>query len=149
MEFRMDTMSRINEKFNKMSKGHKKIASFIIDHYEQAAFMTAAKLGSTVGISESTVVRFAYALGYEGYPEFQEDLADWVKNKLNSVQKIGTKYGKSTQSEILTSVLTADMDKISDTIEHVDPHAFETAVDTILAAKTCLLYTSPSPRDLS
>lgn len=135
MEFRMDTMSRINEKFNKMSKGHKKIASFIIDHYEQAAFMTAAKLGSTVGISESTVVRFAYALGYEGYPEFQEDLADWVKNKLNSVQKIGTKYGKSTQSEILTSVLTADMDKISDTIEHVDPHAFETAVDTILAAK--------------
>ena len=131
MEFRMDTMSRINEKFNKMSKGHKKIASFIIDHYEQAAFMTAAKLGSTVGISESTVVRFAYALGYEGYPEFQEDLADWVKNKLNSVQKIGTKYGKSTQSEILTSVLTADMDKISDTIEHVDPHAFETAVDTI------------------
>lgn len=136
MEFRMDTMSRINEKFNKMSKGHKKIASFIIDHYEQAAFMTAAKLGSTVGISESTVVRFAYALGYVGYPEFQEDLADWVKNKLNSVQKIGTKYGKSTQSEILTSVLTADMDKISDTIEHVDPHAFETAVDTILAAKT-------------
>ena len=136
MEFRMDTMSRINEKFNKMSKGHKKIASFIIDHYEQAAFMTAAKLGSTVGISESTVVRFAYALGYDGYPEFQEDLADWVKNKLNSVQKIGTKYGKSTQSEILTSVLTADMEKISDTIEHVDPNAFETAVDTILAART-------------
>lgn len=136
MEFRMDTMSRINEKFNKMSKGHKKIASFIIDHYEQAAFMTAAKLGSTVGISESTVVRFAYALGYDGYPEFQEDLADWVKNKLNSVQKIGTKYGKSTQSEILTSVLTADMEKIGDTIEHVDPNAFETAVDTILAART-------------
>lgn len=135
MELKYDTMSRINEKFNKMSKSHKKIATYIIDHYEQAAFMTAAKLGDTVGISESTVVRFAYALGYEGYPQFQEDLADWVKNKLNSVQKIGTKYGKSTQSEILTSVLNSDMEKISDTIEHVDPHAFETAVDIILEAK--------------
>ncbi len=135
MEFRIDVMSQINEKFAKMSKGHKKIATFIMDHYEQAAFMTAAKLGDTVGISESTVVRFAYALGYEGYPEFQDALADWVKNKLNSVQKIGAKYGKSTQSEILTSVLTADMEKISDTIEHVDPHAFETAVDSILSAR--------------
>lgn len=135
MEYKIDTMSRINEKFNKMSKGHKKIATFIIDHYEQAAFMTAAKLGTTVGVSESTVVRFAYSLGYEGYPEFQEDLAEWVKNKLNSVQKIGVKYGKSTQSEILTSVLTSDMEKISDTIEHVDPHAFEMAVDIILEAK--------------
>ena len=135
MEYKIDTMSRINEKFNKMSKGHKKIATFIIDHYEQAAFMTAAKLGTTVGVSESTVVRFAYSLGYEGYPEFQEDLAEWVKNKLNSVQKIGVKYGKSTQSEILTSVFTSDMEKISDTIEHVDPHAFEMAVDIILEAK--------------
>lgn len=130
-----DIISRINEKYNKMSKSHKKIATFIIDHYEQAAFMTAAKLGKTVGISESTVVRFAYVLGYEGYPEFQDDLAEWVKNKLNSIQKIGAKYGKSTQSEILTSVLNADIEKIDDTIEHVDPQAFEMAVDIILNAK--------------
>lgn len=135
MDFRYDIMSRINEKFNKMSKSHKKIAVYIIDHYEQAAFMTAARLGNTVGVSESTVVRFAYTLEYEGYPEFQEDLADWVKNKLNSVQKMGTKYGKSTQSEILTSVLNADMEKISDTMEHVDSHAFETAIEIILNAE--------------
>ncbi len=135
MDTKYDTISRINEKFNKMSKSHKKIATYIIDHYEQAAFMTAAKLGKTVGISESTVVRFAYALDYEGYPEFQEALAEWVKDKLNSVQRIGAKYGKSTQSEILTSVLSADMEKINDTIEHVDPQAFETAVDIILNAK--------------
>ena len=134
MDIKYDTMSRINEKYNKMSKSHKKLAQFIMDHYEMAAFMTAAKLGATVGISESTVVRFAYNLGYEGYPEFQEDLAEWVKDKLNSVQKIGAKYGKSTQSEVLTSVLEADMKKIEDTIEHVDPHAFETAVDAILGA---------------
>lgn len=135
MDYRNDTISRINDKFNKMSKSHKKVATFILDHYEQAAFMTAAKLGATVGISESTVVRFAYCLGYEGYPEFQEALAEWVKNKLNSVQKIGAKYGKSTQSEILTSVLTADMENINSTIEHVDPQAFETAVETVLNAE--------------
>ena len=88
-----------------------------------------------MGISEATVVRFAYALDYDGYPEFQAALAEWVKNKLNSVQKIGVKYGKSTQSEILTSVLTSDMEKIDDTIEHVDPQAFEAAVDIILSAK--------------
>ena len=135
MDYRNDTISRINDKYNKMSKSHKKIATFILDHYEQAAFMTAAKLGATVGISESTVVRFAYCLGYEGYPEFQEALAEWVKNKLNSVQKIGAKYGKSTQSEILTAVLAADMENINTTIEHVDPQAFETAVETVLNAE--------------
>ena len=135
MDYRNDTISRINDRFNKMSKSHKKIATFILDHYEQAAFMTAAKLGATVGISESTVVRFAYCLGYEGYPEFQEALAEWVKNKLNSVQKIGAKYGKSTQSEILTAVLAADMENINATIEHVDPQAFETAVETVLNAE--------------
>lgn len=130
-----DTISRINERFNKMSKSHKKLATFVIDHYEQAAFMTAAKLGKAVGTSEATVVRFAYVLDYDGYPEFQEALAEWVKNKLNSVQNIGVKYGKSSQSEILNSVLRADMEKIEDTIEHVDIQAFETAVDIILSAK--------------
>lgn len=132
---RYDTISRINERFQKMSKSHKKLATFVIDHYEQAAFMTAAKLGKAVGISEATVVRFAYALDYEGYPEFQEALAEWVKTKLNSVQNIGAKYGKSSQSEILTSVLQSDIEKIEDTLEHVDLQAFETAVDIILGAK--------------
>lgn len=122
-----------------MSKGHKAIAAYISDHYDQAAFMTAAKLGETVGVSESTVVRFAMHLGYEGYPEFQNALAEWVKNKLNSVQKMGAKYGKSTQSEILTSVLSADIEKIQDTIVNLDPAAFEAAVDIILGAQTIYL----------
>lgn len=135
MDARYDTISRINERFNKLSKSHKKLATFVIDHYEQAAFMTAAKLAKAVGVSEATVVRFAYALDYEGYPEFQAALAEWVKNKLNSVQSIGAKYGNSTQSEILTSVLSADIEKIEDTIEHADPQAFEAAVDIILNAK--------------
>lgn len=118
-----------------MSKGQKAISAFIYDHYDQAVFMTAAKLGDTVGVSESTVVRYAMFIGYNGYPEFQRDLEDWVQNKINSVQKIGAKYGRSTQSEILTSVLEADIEKIQDTIQHLDPVAFETAVDIILEAR--------------
>lgn len=133
---RYDIITRINEHYGKMSKGQKAISAFIYDHYDQAVFMTAAKLGETVGVSESTVVRYATYIGYSGYPEFQRDLEDWVQNKINSVQKIGAKYGKSSQSEILTSVLQSDMEKLQDTIHNLDPVAFETAVDIILEAKT-------------
>ncbi len=135
IENRYDIITRINEHYSKMSKGQKAISAFIYDHYDQAVFMTAAKLGDTVGVSESTVVRYAMFIGYNGYPEFQRDLEDWVQNKINSVQKIGAKYGKSTQSEILTSVLESDIEKLQDTIQHLDPVAFETAVDIILEAR--------------
>ncbi|MDE7277021.1 MAG: MurR/RpiR family transcriptional regulator [Lachnospiraceae bacterium] len=135
MENRYDIITRINQYYGKMSKGQKTIANFIYDHYDQAVFMTAAKLGDTVGVSESTVVRFASYVGYSGYPEFQKDLEEWVQNKINSVQKIDAKYGRSTQSEILTSVLNADIEKITDTIDNLDPAAFETAVSIILEAK--------------
>ena len=135
LENRYDIITRINQYYGKMSKGQKTIASFIYDHYDQAVFMTAAKLGDTVGVSESTVVRFASYIGYSGYPEFQKDLEEWVQNKINSVQKIDAKYGRSTQSEIVTSVLNADIEKITDTIDNLDPAAFETAVDTILGAR--------------
>lgn len=135
MENRYDIITRINQYYGKMSKGQKTIANFIYDHYDQAVFMTAAKLGDTVGVSESTVVRFASYVGYSGYPEFQKDLEEWVQNKINSVQKIDAKYGRSTQSEIVTSVLNADIEKITDTIDNLDPAAFETAVNTILNAK--------------
>ncbi|MCX4272999.1 MAG: MurR/RpiR family transcriptional regulator [Acetatifactor sp.] len=129
-----DVLDRIREQYKGMSKGHKKIASFILEHYDQAVFMTAARLGDALRISESTVVRFAAGIGYRGYPEFQRALEECVQNKLSSVQKIDAKYGHSTQSEILTSVLTADMDKLQHTIQHLDAAAFETAVDTILGA---------------
>ena len=89
-----DIITRINAHYNSMSKSHKKIAAFIEEHYDQAVFMTAAKLGEELGISESTVVRFASGIGYEGYPEFQQALAEWVKNKLNTVQKNGGKIWK-------------------------------------------------------
>ena len=131
-----DIINLIDEKYAKMSKSHKKVARFVKEHYDQAVFMTAAKIGAILGISESTVVRFASGLGFDGFPDFQSVLADWVKNKLNTVSKMGAKYGGSSQSEILIDVLQADMEKIGDTIEQVDPIAFETAVDSIISAKT-------------
>lgn len=135
MEKNYDIISRINEHYPRMSKSQRAIAAYIEDHYDQAVFMTAAKMGQVLGISESTVVRFAASIGYDGYPEFQKGLEEWVKDKINSVQKMGVKYGGSTQSEILTSVMNADMEKIQDTIANLDPAAFETAVDTILEAE--------------
>ncbi len=131
---RNDIITRIQDRYASMSRSHKKIAAFILEHYDQAVFMTAAKLGENLGISESTAVRFAAGLGYEGYPQFQQALEVWVRSKLNTMQKMHVKYGKSTQSEILNAVLSADMDKIRDTMESLDPAAFETAVDSILEA---------------
>ncbi len=125
----------LNANYTSMSKSHKKIADFIINHYDQAVFMTAAKLGAGLDISESTVVRFAMALGYSGYPEFQKDLEECVKLKLSAVQKMEAKYGRSSQSEVLVSVLESDMEKIQHTIDNLDPASFETAMDIILNAR--------------
>lgn len=135
MENNQDFLARINEYYPRMSKGHKLVAAYIVDRYDQAVFMTAAKLGEAVGVSESTVVRFATALGYDGFPEFMKDLEEWYKSKMNSVQKIGAKYGRSSQSELLTSVLSSDIEKIEDTMENLDVNSFELAVDLILRAK--------------
>lgn len=135
MDNKQDVLVRIEEKYTSMSKSHKAIAGFIKEHYDQAVFMTAAKLGEELSISESTVVRFASGLGYEGYPEFQKALADWVKNKLSNVQKMDVKYANHSQSEILTSVLEADIEKLQDTIGNLDADAFETAVNVILGAE--------------
>ena len=136
MEKQYDVLSRMSDRYNKMSKSHKAIASYISEHYEQAVFMTAAKLGETLGISESTVVRFADRIGYDGYPEFQKALVECVKGKLSSIQKMDAKYGRSSQSEVLTSVITADIEKLQHTIDNLDPAAFESAVNTILEAET-------------
>ena len=125
----------IEERYPKMSKSHKRIADYIKEEYDQAVFMTAAKIGERLGISESTVVRFASGLGYSGFPEFQNKLAEWVKNKINVVQKVRTKYGESSQAEILQSVLNADMEKIGDTLHSLETSSFEAAVNVLLEAK--------------
>lgn len=130
-----DLTSRINECYGSLSKGQKILATYITDNYDKAVFLTAAKMGQVVGVSESTVVRFATHLGYKGYPEFQKALEEMVRNKLNSIQRMGVTYGRISQSHILETVLQSDQEKIKDTLEHIDEHAFELAVDTIIKAK--------------
>ena len=130
-----DLSNRINDAYSKLSKGQKRLATYITDNYDKAVFLTAAKLGEVVGVSESTVVRFATHLGYKGYPEFQSALEELVRNKLNSIQRMEVTYGRISQSKILETVLKSDADKIHSTLEKIDQNAFELAVDTILHAK--------------
>ena len=99
-----DLTNRINQAYSTMSKGQKLLATYISDNYDKAVFLTAARLGEVVGVSESTVVRFASHLGYKGYPEFQKALEELVRNKLNSIQRMEVTYGRISQSEILTTV---------------------------------------------
>ena len=130
-----ELIGRIEAKYEKMSKGQKRLAEYVKENYDKAVFLTAAKMGQVVGVSESTVVRFATHLGYKGYPEFQKALEEMVRNKLNSIQRMEVTYGRISQSHILETVLQSDQEKIKDTLEHIDEHAFELAVDTIIKAK--------------
>ena len=130
-----ELLNRINNHYSAMSKGQKLLATYITDNYDKAVFLTAAKMGETVGVSESTVVRFATSLGYKGYPEFQKALEELVRNKLNSIQRMEVTYGRISQSKILETVLQSDADKIKTTLEKIDHNAFDVAVSTILEAK--------------
>lgn len=130
-----ELLKKIEESYSGFSKRQKLLADYVLTNYDKAAFMTAAKLGKTVGVSESTVVRFATELGYKGYPGFQKALEELVRTKLNSIQRMEVTYGRISQSEILESVLNSDIDKIKMTLAGIDQNAFELAVDTILNAK--------------
>lgn len=127
--------NRIHERYSSMSKGQKRLATYIEDNYDKAVFLTAERLGKVVGVSESTVVRFATCLGYKGYPEFQKALEELVRNKLNSIQRMEVTYGRIGQSKILETVLQADAEKIKSTLETIDQNAFELALDIILNAR--------------
>lgn len=135
MQRQNDLIRRINESYSKLSKGQKLLANYIVEHYEKAVFLTAAKLGKIVGVSESTVVRFANELGYDGYPKLQRALEELVKNKLTSIQRVEVTSDRIDQSHVLKSVLQSDMDKIKVTLEEVDELIFDQSVETILKAK--------------
>ena len=130
-----DLLLRIEQKYYKLSKGQKQLADYVCENYDKAVFLTAAKMGECVGVSESTVVRFAMQLGYDGYPKFQKALEELVKNKLNSIQRMELTYGRVGQSEVLSKVLMSDIQNIKITMEQIDQNVFETAVETILKAK--------------
>ncbi len=128
-------LNRINARYSQMSKGQKLLSTYITDNYDKAVFLTADKLGKVVGVSESTVVRYATYLGYKGYPEFQKALEELVRNKLNSIQRMEVTYGRISQSRILESVLSSDAEKIKRTLEQINQEAFELALDMILQAE--------------
>lgn len=131
-----DVWKRIEESYQKMSKNHRKLADYIREHYDQAVFMTAARLGETLGISESTVVRFASGLGYKGYPGFQKALEACVLGQFGGNQKKAGRFGQDSQSEVVRKVFASDMEKLQDTMEQLDPDAFDAAVKNILEAET-------------
>ena len=130
-----DLLTVISEKIPGFSKGQKRIASYISEHYDRAAYLTAAKLGELVGVSESTVVRFATELGFAGYPEFQNALQKIVHNKLTSFQRIEVTNTLMGNNDILEKVLLSDADKIRRTLEEIDRTSFEAAVEAIVNAK--------------
>lgn len=131
-----DIIAKINANYKSFSKGQKRLAEYVLNNYDKAVFLSAAKLGETVGVSESTVFRFAVSLGYEGYPQFHRALEEVVKNKLNTVQKLELTNDRIHQKDVLKTVLQSDAEKIRTTMESIDPAAFEQAVDTILNAQT-------------
>lgn len=130
-----DIFDKISHQYPKFSKGQKKIADYITDNYDKAAFMTAAVLSEKVGVSCSTVVRFAVELGYDGYPVLQESLQRMVRTKLTSVQRMEVTSARMGNSDILSTILNYDIAKIRQTLEDIDKDAFNSAITTILNAK--------------
>ena len=130
-----DLISKIQSDLPGFSKGQKQIARFILEHYDKAAFMTASRLGQTVGVSESTVVRFATELGYDGYPHLQRALQEMIRNKLTSVQRMEVSSDRMGGRDVLQTVLHADMDMIRMTLDEIDREAFQGAVDALTSAR--------------
>ena len=130
-----DILRVIEENMDGFSKGQRQIARFLLAHYDKAAYMTAAKLGSEVSVSESTVVRFVMELGYVGYPEFQKALQDLIRTKLTSFQRMEVTNHLIGEGDVLEKVLMSDVDKIKRTLEGVNREHFENAVEAIVKAK--------------
>ncbi len=131
-----DLAERVRQRASGFSEGQKAVADYILRDYERAAFLTAARLGQRVGVSESTVVRFAMALGYAGYPEMQQILQDMVRNKLTTVDRLlGSVDGLAEHESVLAKVMQQDIDNIRHTLQETVPEAFEEAVGLILDAR--------------
>lgn len=130
-----DILAVLKERNPEFSKGQRRIAQYITESYDKAAFMTASKLGKTVGVSESTVVRFAVDLGFDGYPSMQKAMQEMVLNRLTSVQRIEVANDRIGNQDVVSMVLHSDIEKLRQTAENVDRKEFQAAVDAILGAK--------------
>ena len=133
-----DILTVIQDSVHTFSKGQRKIANFILESYDKAAFMTASRLGQRVGVSESTVVRFAFELGYDGYPDMQRSLQKMIRNRLTTVQRIEVTNDRLGDQDLLSMVLQSDVEKIRQTLEELDRDSFYSAVDAIVAARNII-----------
>ena len=134
MQDTQDMIQRLNLSGKKLSKSHRRIAEYIVEHYDKAVFMTAAKLGEMVAVSESTVVRFAVALGYEGYPQLQRSLQELVRHRLTVTQRFEMS-ADINQQNVLSTVLKTDMQNIRSTIEEIDEDVFQQVIAALMGAK--------------
>ncbi len=130
-----DILGILQERENSFSKGQKRIAQYIRENYDKAAFMTANRLGKTAGVSESTVVRFAVDLGFDGYPSMQKSMQEMVLNRLTSVQRIEVANDRIRDQDVVSMVLHSDMEKLRQTDEMLDRQEFQAAVSAIIKAK--------------
>nr|MDE7260937.1 MurR/RpiR family transcriptional regulator [Oscillospiraceae bacterium] len=130
-----DVLHTIRENTDSFSKGQKRIAAYILSDYDKAAFMTASRLGELTGVSESTVVRFAALLGYDGYPAMQKALRELVRGKMTSTQRIRTSNDQLFSSDVINSVMQMDMEKIRIATEEVDRAVFSQVVDKLMEAR--------------
>lgn len=130
-----DVLQLIHNNMTTFSKGQKRIAAFIQSSYDKAAFMTASKLGKTVNVSESTVVRFAAELGYDGYPAMQKALQEMIRSKLTSIQRIEVSNDRIGNQDVFSMVMQSDIEKIRMTMEECSKEEFSEAVDAIVEAK--------------
>lgn len=130
-----DILTVIQDSMHTFSKGQRKIANFILESYDKAAFMTASRLGQKVGVSESTVVRFAFELGYGGYPDMQRSLQKMIRSRLTTVQRIEVTRDRLGDQDLLSMVLQSDIEKIRQTLEELDRDSFYNAVEAIVSAR--------------
>lgn len=142
-------IAHISEHAAGFSKGQKRIAQYIQEHYESAAFMTAFKLGETVGVSESTVVRFAAELGFDGYPQLQKAMQELIRSKLTTVQRIEVTRARMADDEVLDNVMAYDMANIRQTLEELPRDVFYQAVDAIVKARRVYIFGAGSCRALA
>lgn len=149
MESSDNLLVRIQGKMPQLSKGQKRIASFIIEQYDKAAYITAAKLGEAVGVSESTVVRFAGEMGFDGYPGLQRALQAMIRTQLTAAQRMGVASDRMGSGDILTAVLESDIDNIRATLAQIDREQFQKIVSTLLQAKTIYLLGARSCASLA
>ena len=144
-----DILALLNRRSQKLSKGQRLIAQYIANNYDKAAFMTAGKLGETVGVSESTVVRFASELGYDGYPGMRRAMQDMIRNRLTAVQRIEVAKQQIDSGNLLDAVLSTDIEKLRMTLDEINKVDFEKAVDEILKARTIYIVGMRSSTSLA